>query len=132
MANRHQFVTLALMPDARCPDCQHWSRRIEWSTAPGEPFPFRIVCPRCGAVADVAEVDYRLGSVAPSVQTCVRCSAPVPAPADPVYDDWTLVPREGNPSSEIVCPRCILLTELAARIGWEREHGYRWRGTAAR
>jgi DNA-directed RNA polymerase subunit RPC12/RpoP len=110
------------MPDVRCPRCQRWSRRDQWATAPGEPFPFRVVCPRCGQVADVAEVEYRLGAVAPAAQTCARCPAPLPAPDDPVYDDWTLVPGD-----EIVCPRCILLTELAARIGWEREHGYRWR-----
>jgi hypothetical protein len=26
-------------------------------------------------------------------------------------------------------PRCIVLPELTERIGWEREHGYRWRST---
>jgi hypothetical protein len=36
-------------------------------------------------------------------------------------------PGEDGRGGEIVSPRCILLTELAARIGWEREHGYRWR-----
>jgi hypothetical protein len=118
------------MPDARCPDCDCWTPRIQWETAPGEPFPFRIVCPRCGAVADVAEVDYRLGSRGPAARTCSRCPAPVPSPTDPVYDDWTLVPGSPGPAAEIVCPRCILLPELAARIGWGRERGYRWRATA--
>jgi hypothetical protein len=49
------------VPDVRCPACDQWSPRIEWQTAEGEVFPFRIVCPRCGASADVAEVGYRLG-----------------------------------------------------------------------
>jgi hypothetical protein len=89
--------------------------------------PFRIVCPRCGAVADVAEVEYRLGALAPAAQTCDRCSAPVPTPDDPVHDDWTLVPD----LEEVVCPRCIRLSELAERIGREREHGYRWRAPGA-
>jgi hypothetical protein len=40
-----------------------------------------------------------------------------------VYDDWTLVPGEPGRAGEIVCARCILLSELAERIGWEREHG---------
>jgi hypothetical protein len=53
----------------------------------------------------------------------------VPSPDDPVYDDWTLVPGDLGRPGEIVWPRCILLPELAARIGWEREHGYRWRPT---
>jgi len=28
-------------------------------TAPGEPFPFHIVCPNCRAIADVADIGYR-------------------------------------------------------------------------
>jgi hypothetical protein len=117
MAGRSAAGTFGRMPDACCASCQSWSRRIDWSTAPGEPFPFRVVCPRCGAVADVAEVEYRLGAVAPAVRTCARRPAPVPSPDDPVYDEWTLVPGEPGRDPEIVCPRCILLTELAARIG---------------
>lgn len=48
------------MPDARCPTCAEWTPRHEWAIAPGEDFPFRIVCPRCGAVAAVGDVHYRL------------------------------------------------------------------------
>jgi hypothetical protein len=120
------------MPDVRCPDCQSWSRREQWATAPGEPFPFRILCPRCGRVSDVAEIEYRLGELTPAAQSCGRCPAPMPSPDDPVYDDWTLIPGELGPAGEVVCPRCIRLTELAERIGWEREHGYRWRATPPR
>ena len=54
------------MPDARCPNCQSWRPRKRWTTAPGEPFPFRIVCPCCDEVSDVADVEYRLGSLAPT------------------------------------------------------------------
>jgi hypothetical protein len=42
-----------------------------------------------------------------------------------VYDDWTLVPGEQGRVGEVVCSRCIRLSELASRIGWEREHGFR-------
>jgi hypothetical protein len=122
MAVWPRFVRLA-----PCPIRDSWSRRDRWATAPGELFPFRILCPRCGGESDVAEVEYRLGALAPAAQTCDRCSAPMPAPDDPVYDDWALVPGEHGRAGEVVCPRCILLPELAARIGWEREHGYRWR-----
>jgi hypothetical protein len=52
-------VRLGIMPDARCPHCRRWSRREQWATAPGQPFPFVIVCPRCDHQADVAEVEYR-------------------------------------------------------------------------
>jgi hypothetical protein len=43
---------------ARCPmpDSQSWTARKQWATAPGEPFPFRIVCPRCGAVGQPRRV----------------------------------------------------------------------------
>jgi hypothetical protein len=37
------------------------SLRREWRDAPGQPFAFVIVCPRCKAEHHVAEVDYRLG-----------------------------------------------------------------------
>lgn len=110
---------------AICPHCQCWAHRDAWADAGGQLFPFRIVCPRCDREADVAEVEYRLGALAPAAQTCDRCSAPMPSPGDPVYDDWTLVP-----GPEVVCPPCIRLSELAERIGWEREHGYRWRAPA--
>jgi hypothetical protein len=56
----------------------------------------------------------------------------MPAPDDPVYDDWTLVPGDDGHAGEVVCPRCILPLELATRIGWEREHGYCWRATPPR
>jgi hypothetical protein len=82
------------MPDARCPNCRSWSHRDRWATGPEWPFPFRIVCPRCGGESDVAEVEYRLGALTPAAQTCDRCSAPLPSPDDPVYGDWTLVPGE--------------------------------------
>ena len=59
--------------------------------------------------------------------TCDRCPAPRPSPDDPVYDDWTLIPGEQGRAGEVVCPRCILMPELAARVGWEREQGYHWR-----
>jgi hypothetical protein len=41
----------------------------------------------------------------------------MPSPDDPVYDDWTLVPGEPGSADEIVCPRCIRLSELAERVG---------------
>jgi hypothetical protein len=117
------------MPDARCPHCRSWARREQWAAALEQRFPFVIVCPRCARESDVTEVEYRLGAPTPVGQTCDRCSAPLPARDDPEYEDWTFVPGEGGRAGEIVCPRCVLLTELAARIGWEREHGYRWRAT---
>src|SRR3954453_7419284 len=60
------------MPDARCPGCGAWTPRETWLAAPGQAFPFRIVCPCCGAVADVADVDYRLG-VAELTWPCMGC-----------------------------------------------------------
>ena len=48
------------MPDARCPHCGGWAPRQQWETAPGQPFPFRIVCPGCGGESDCGDVDYRL------------------------------------------------------------------------
>jgi hypothetical protein len=47
-------------PEVRCLTCQPWSPREDWDDAPGQPFPFVIVCPRCVQEPDIAEVDYRL------------------------------------------------------------------------
>ena len=52
-------------PTPGCPTCHRWAPRQDWQTAPGEPFPFRIVCPACGAEADVGDIGYRLGSTPP-------------------------------------------------------------------
>ncbi|MEA2255576.1 MAG: hypothetical protein QOG35_1621 [Solirubrobacteraceae bacterium] len=49
------------MPDARCQHCAEWTPRQDWTDEPGQPFPFRIVCPGCGRSSDVNDVDYRLG-----------------------------------------------------------------------
>ena len=59
------------MPDARCPTCGEWSPRQDWTDAPGQAFPFVVVCPRCDRGSDVAEIAYRLNATpaghAPSV-----------------------------------------------------------------
>jgi hypothetical protein len=56
-------------------------------------------CARAAAASrTVAEVEYRLGTLTPATRICDRCSAPMPAPDDPVYDDWTLPP--GAPVDE--------------------------------
>jgi hypothetical protein len=38
----------------------------------------------------------------------------VPPPDDPVCEDWSLVRGAPGVTGEVVCPRCILLPELAA------------------
>jgi hypothetical protein len=48
------------MPDVRCPTCQAWAPRQDWQSMPAGSFPFTIRCPGCAAVADVAEVGYRM------------------------------------------------------------------------
>jgi len=104
------------MPDARCPHCGAWARRETWTAAPGQAFPFLIVCPRCGAESDVHDVDYRLGERA---QRCSRCRAPAPARDDRARAAWTLVVSE-SAGTEVVCPMCLNLTEIAARAGVAR------------
>jgi hypothetical protein len=34
--------------------------RERWTDAPGQRFPFVIVCPRCSAASDVADIEMRL------------------------------------------------------------------------
>jgi DNA-directed RNA polymerase subunit RPC12/RpoP len=106
----------ACMPDARCPHCHEWSRREAWTEAPGQRFPFVIVCPSCSTAVDVHEVDHRLGARA---GRCDRCGASVPAHDDPARDVWTLVISE-SAGAEVVCPRCVNLTKIAARTGVAR------------
>lgn len=48
------------MPALRCPSCDRWAAREQWRDAPGQRFPFAIVCPSCGRRADVGEPEYRL------------------------------------------------------------------------
>lgn len=78
------------MPDARCPGCGAWSPREAWPAAPGQAFPFRIVCPRCGAVADVADVDYRLG-VAELTWPCMVCGDERPDELIDVVQHYELI-----------------------------------------
>jgi DNA replicative helicase MCM subunit Mcm2 (Cdc46/Mcm family) len=75
-----------------------------------------IVCPGCHAKVDVHEVDYRLGE---RVRQCTRCGLSVPARDDPARDAWTLVVSE-SAGAEVVCPRCVNLSEVAARAGVAR------------
>jgi hypothetical protein len=105
------------MPDARCPHCGEWSRRDTWTEAPGQAFPFRIVCPSCGAESDVHDIDYRLGVRA---RSCDRCGATAPTSGDPARQDWTLVVSREGALAEVVCPQCIGLTEIAGRMGVAR------------
>ena len=116
MVNRRAGTYGRGMPDARCPQCGDWSKRERWTDAPGQAFPFRIVCPGCGTGSDVATVDYRLGAPA---RWCDRCGASVPPADDPARDAWTLVVTE-SVGAEVVCPRCVHLTENAARAGVAR------------
>jgi hypothetical protein len=109
------------MPDARCPDRRMWSRQERWATAPGEPFSFRIVRPQGGAVADVAEVEYRLGGILPVARTCDRCPAPMPSPEDPVYDDRTLI--RGGEGGAVPAARSASRPSAPRRRLSRRQHG---------
>jgi hypothetical protein len=70
------------MPDARCssPTCGEWSPRQDWTDAPGQAFPFVVVCPRCDRGSDVAEIASRLHATPAAARTpSVTPSACAPA-----------------------------------------------------
>jgi hypothetical protein len=75
------------MPDARCPDCQSWSRRDRVATAPGELFPFQIVCPLVRRSVGRRGRRVPAGRADAAAQTCDRCSA-------------------SRGAGDVVCPRC--------------------------
>jgi hypothetical protein len=54
------------VPDARCPACRRWSPRQSWDAVPAGSFPFPILCPACGAVADVGAIGFRMTTTPPA------------------------------------------------------------------